>query len=536
MKIWEKKTNREIETAENQAEKTGGTNMKKKTIAMAMAALLAVSLPTAVWAEGNGSAALNQGSTLQLSGRRGNQQNGFGGIQGFGGTQQTATSANAGEIALSTAENAAASLEADMSSASYITISNDNSAVEITQSGTYVITGESSDGSITVKKGVTGVVLVLNDLNLTSKTGAALSVNKEAQAKIIVSGSVTLTDGENPADETSADEATASAYDGAAMKFKADSQVVLTGEGTLTINGSAKNGIKTGDNASLIVDGNMIVNMNAVNDGINGSYDVTLLGGNITIAAGDDAIHADHILTVGSQTGDGPTITIRSCKEGLEGTVINMFGGNVTIQATDDAINAANSQGAYAGELAVSFNMTGGTVNISSRTDGIDSNGNVNLIGGSAAIQSASFGGEAGIDYDGQYYLSASFSLNNASGVSGPDGMGRGGQMNGMQGFDRGMGRGGWGSRENSDGTQNDDASGQAPSIQDGQSFFGQGRWDQGFGHQGPWGQPEQRPDGRNEFDGQMPSMNGPQQDFFPGQGGPGAPFGQTSMTEIADD
>ena len=42
-------------------------------------------------------------------------------------------------------------------------------------------------------------------------------------------------------------------------------------------------------------------------------------------------------------------------------------------------------------------------------------------------------GGEAGIDYDGGYYLSSAFFLNNLSGVSGPDVMGGGipGAMNG---------------------------------------------------------------------------------------------------------
>ena len=538
MKIWEKKTNRVNETAENQAGKTGGTNMKKKTIAMAMAALLAVSLPAAVWAEGNGGVTLNQGNTLQLSGKKGNQQKGFGGMRGFGGMQQQAVTAqSAGEIAEGTSENAAAALEADPDSAAYIAISSDNSQVEITEGGTYVITGESENGSITVKKGVTDVVLVLENLDLTSKTGAALSINKEAQAKIVISGSVTLTDGENPADETSADEATAGAYDGAAIKCKAGSQVVLTGDGTLTINGSAKNGIKAGDSASLIVDGGVTVNVNAVNDGINSNYDVTLLGGSITITAGDDAVHADRILTVGSRSGEGPILTITACKEGLEGTVVNMFGGSVAIQAADDAINAANSDGAYANELAYSFNMTGGNVKISSQTDGIDSNGNVNLIGGSAAIQSASFGGEAGIDYDGQYYLSADFTLNNASGVAGSDGMNgqMGGPMNGMQGFGRGMGRGGWGSGTDGEGNQNEGAFGQdggRSSFPGGQSFFGQGPWgqsgqmpdDRGFGHQGPWGQPEQMPNGQPGSEGLLPPMNGM----------PGAPFGQTSVTENA--
>lgn len=119
--------------------------------------------------------------------------------------------------------------------------------------------------------------------------------------------------------------------------------------------------------------------------------------------------------------------------EGLEGTVVNVFGGDITIHSTDDAINAANGDGLYEGVLGYSFNMTGGRVTINSQADGIDSNGNVNLMGGYASIASASMGGEAGIDYDGQLYIADGFQLHNQSGVAGPDGMpgGMNGQMGG---------------------------------------------------------------------------------------------------------
>ena len=293
-----------------------------------------------------------------------------------------------------------------------------------------MVSGESSDGNITVKKGTTGVILVLDNLDLTSTTGAAVSINKEAEVKVIISGNVVLTDNENPDDEYSEDEDVADAYDGAAFKAKANSQVYVTGDGTLTINGNAKNGIKAGDDSSLIFDG-VTVNISAVNDGINSNYDVTLLSGSFTIDAGDDAIHADHILTVGDTDGNGPTIRVTNSNEGLEGTVVNILGGELSIVSADDAINAANGDGLYEGVLDYSVNMTGGNVLINSQGDGIDSNGNVNLIDGSMEIHSASMGGEAGIDYDGQIYISEDFSLNNQSGTAGPDGMP--GQMGGQQ-------------------------------------------------------------------------------------------------------
>ncbi|MCR5403139.1 MAG: carbohydrate-binding domain-containing protein [Butyrivibrio sp.] len=327
------------------------------------------------------------------------------------------------EVVAGTMTNSAASLEADYDNATYITVTDDDSNVEIKSSGTYVVTGSSSDGNITVKKGTSGVVLVLDDLDLTSTTGATVSVNKEAEVKIIISGTVTLTDNENPDDENSTDEAIADAFDGAALKAKAGSQVYVTGDGTLTINGNAKNGIKGGDDSSIIFDG-VTMNITAANDGVNSNYDVTLLSGNYTISAQDDAIHADHILTVGNTDGTGPAINITESNEGLEGTVVNIYGGDVQVTSSDDAVNAANGDGVYEGELDYSFNMMGGNLTINSQGDGIDSNGNINLLGGSATINSTFNGGEAGIDYDGQLYISDDFDLNNNSSVAGPDGMG----------------------------------------------------------------------------------------------------------------
>jgi hypothetical protein len=333
-------------------------------------------------------------------------------------------------------------LEADYSSAVTVNLSDADGELEITQSGTYIVTGSCSDGGITVKKGVTGVVLVLSDLDLTSTSGAPVSVNKNAEAQIIISGSVTLTDAENPEDETSTDETVADAFDGAAIKIKAGASVYLTGSGRLIINGEAKNGIKAGDEASLVIDG-LTLDISAANDAINANYDLAILGGTVSVSAGDDAIHADRILTIGNaETGAGPAISVTESCEGLEGSVVNIFGGTVSVSSEDDGVNAANSDATYAAELSYSINILGGSLTVKSGGDGLDSNGNINLIAGSASVSSASSGGEAGIDYDGALYISDEFSLNNQSGMAGPDnmggmpgGMGNMGSMGSMGGF-----------------------------------------------------------------------------------------------------
>ena len=390
------------------------------------------------------SANIENSISSEITAQRGRQSGQMGGMQGamMGGAGNI--SETPGEIVLSTAENPAAGLTADLNNAETIVMSSSNAQVEISESGTYIITGTASDGNIKVKKGTSGVVLVLQDLDLTSTSGAPVSVNKEASAMIIISGTVNLTDAENAADEYSADADIADAYDGAALKVKANASVRLTGDGTLNINGNAKNGIKTGDGSSLIID-SLTLNIAAVNDAVNAGYDLTILSGTVTVRANDDAIHADHILTFGSEDGSGPAVNIVSSSEGLEGTVVNILGGDITVNSTDDAINAANKDDLYKGELTYSINQLGGNVTVNSSGDGYDANGNINLIGGSAVISSRANGGEAGIDYDGQYYISDNFSLNNNSGISGPDNFGGG--MQGGQGGWGGQMPGGWGRR-----------------------------------------------------------------------------------------
>ncbi len=391
----------------------------------------------------NGQTDRQSGPTTQQNGPMApGQQGGMPGGMQQGSNVQYAESPTA--VAEGTTSNSAMSLTANESNATTVTMSADNSAVKIDKAGTYVITGICPDGNITVKKGTTGVVLILKDLDLTSTTGATLSVNKGAEAKIVISGSVKLTDAEDPDDENSTDADVADAFDGAAIKVKAGASACITGSGTLTVNGNAKNGIKvSGDETdgygSLIFDGASIT-INAANDGINAAYDLAILSGSLTVNAGDDGIHADRILTVGSATAS-PTVTIGKSYEGIEATVVNLAGGTISVTSSDDGINAANSDDLFKSELDYSINVTGGSVTVNAGFDGLDSNGNINLISGSATIQSANRSGDAGLDYDGSLYVSDSFDLNNASGVAGPDGMG--GMMGGMPGQTGGMGRNG---------------------------------------------------------------------------------------------
>ena len=65
-----------------------------------------------------------------------------------------------------------------------------------------------------------------------------------------------------------------------------------------------------------------------------------------------------YALNIGAEGRDGPSVTVTSCNEGLEGTAVNVFSGSINIQSTDDCINAANADlSGYSYEL----NIFGGT-------------------------------------------------------------------------------------------------------------------------------------------------------------------------------
>ncbi len=365
--------------------------------------------------------------------------------------------------------NSAEALTADTANAETIVMSDENNSVKISKSGTYIVTGTCADGNLAVKKGTTGVVLILKDLDLTSSVGATVSLNKGTEVKVIIEGNVTLTDAEDIADEETDD------FDGAALKAKTGSSVVLTGTGTLTVNGSCKNGIKVSDleeddiadgytNASFVIDGkDLTIDITAEGDGINSGTDLTIKNGNITVSSGDDGIKADYILTIGEEGTEGPVINVKKAGEAIEGATINIYSGNITVNSTDDGINAANKD---LTDYTYSLNIMGGTINITAGADGIDSNGNVNIIGGlTTIVRSANNGGNGGLDYDGTCYVKEGCLVNpyGTTMDAGKGGMG-GNRGWGGQNAQNG-GRPGWGGQNDSESGATPEAPGQNGNI-----------------------------------------------------------------------
>lgn len=295
-------------------------------------------------------------------------------------------------------------------------------ALTIKEPGTYLLSGTCADGSIKVKKGTTGVTLVLNGLTLTSKTTAPIICAKSTEVSIVAAANTenTLTDTENNDADAGGAEA-----ENAVIKCKDGSTVTLCGTGTLNVTANGKNGIKSGastesEGAASLTIRELTLNITApVNDAVNAEAALNVESGTLTIAAGDDALHCDNAMNIGTESTAGPSITITTCYEGLEGAAVNIYSGDVSIAATDDCINAANpSLSGYSDTL----NISGGTiVAYTTSGDGFDSNGDITISGGTVAVWTANAADNSPLDADGTVTISGGTVL--AAGGSGGMGM-----------------------------------------------------------------------------------------------------------------
>ena len=285
----------------------------------------------------------------------------------------------------------------------------DGTALTITSSGTYTVSGSCADGSIKVKKGTTGVTLVLSDLTLTSEDTAAITCGKSSEVTILVSNGTenSLSDTEQNNDDNYPENENA---ENAVIKCKDGSTVTLCGDGELTITANGKNGIKSGattdeDGEALLTIRDLTLNIDApVNDAINAEQLLNVESGTLTIDAADDAIHCDLVLNIGADGTDGPTIDITNCCEGLEGAELNVCSGDITINASDDCLNAANSD---LTDYDFTMTISGGTIDAySSAGDGFDSNGDLTITGGTVIVWTDNTADNEPLDADGTITVS----------------------------------------------------------------------------------------------------------------------------------
>lgn len=275
----------------------------------------------------------------------------------------------------------------------------DGTDVSITAAGTYVFSGDCDDGSITVKKGVSGVTIVLNGLTLTNADSAAVTLNKTAEASLIAAAGTTNT----VADTAGAND------ENAAVKVKSGAALAIGGTGTLTVDGNAKNGIKGAADAVITV-AEVKLNINAADDGLSCDDELNITGGTLSITAGGDAVKASpdtgdtenpDMTSLGNVTISGGTLTLNATEDGIQadgdltisgGTFHVKTNGGHTTALTDDS---ASCKGFKAGGA---LTVTGGTLTVDSADDALHANADVTITGGTLTLTTGDDGVHADND------------------------------------------------------------------------------------------------------------------------------------------
>ena len=343
---------------------------------------------------------------------------------------------------------------ADTANATEVTVKSGED-ITISEEGVYVISGTATDCTITVDAdSAAKVQLVLDGVSITNADAPAiyvLSADKVFVTTASGSSNELTTTGEFAAigDVTNID----------GVIFAKD-DLVLNGQGTLTINSSAS-GVVGKDDVKIT---GGTYSITATEHGIQGKDSVAIADGTFNITAGTDAIHAknDEDLTLGyayiaggtfnlngASDGiegyavvqiDGGDITIDS-QEGIEGTYIQINGGTIDVTATDDGINASDKSSEY--DIVLEINGGDVSVNMASGdTDALDSNGSLFITGGTVNITAqsafdyvanASMTGGT-VTVNGQQVSEITASMM-GGGMGGPQGGMSGGSMGGRGGM-----------------------------------------------------------------------------------------------------
>ncbi|WP_339190658.1 carbohydrate-binding domain-containing protein [Paenibacillus sp. FSL R5-0490] len=211
-----------------------------------------------------------------------------------------------------------------------------NGSVTISEAGTYVLSGELTDGQIVVNVADKGTVhLVLNGATIHDNDSAAIYIQKAGKAVITLEKGTknTVSDGKTYvyADATK-DEPDAAIFSKADLTFN--------GAGQLTVTGNYNEGITSKDDLKIISGS---ISVKAADDGIKGKDMVAVQAGTITIEAEGDGIKStnDTDTTKGYVAIAGGTFDIQSGNDGIQAeTALVADGGTYNIVTGGGSTNA----------------------------------------------------------------------------------------------------------------------------------------------------------------------------------------------------
>ncbi|MEQ3362034.1 carbohydrate-binding domain-containing protein [Raoultibacter massiliensis] len=255
----------------------------------------------------------------------------------------------------------------------------DGSTVTITEEGTYIVSGQLTDGQLAVEADdAVKVQIVLNGATIHNEDGPAVYIKQTDKCFItLADGSVnTLTDGADYALEENSDEPYATLF--------SREDLTINGSGTLNVTGSYRHAVCSKDD--LVITGG-VYNVDAVEDGLRGRDCVKILDGMFNVVAGRDCIKSnkDTDEARGFVSIDGGTFDLTAGDEGVQAvTYLRVMGGTLAIDAEDDAMHSD-----------LDALISGGEITINASDDAVHAETSLTIDGGTIDIQSCYEGYEA---------------------------------------------------------------------------------------------------------------------------------------------
>ena len=209
-----------------------------------------------------------------------------------------------------------------------------NNILSIISNGDYKISGSCSECQINIKKGLS-VNITLDSITIDNSNTGPFVIKKNAIVNLILKGESRIEDNEVIENEELDD------FEGAGIKFKSSSTLIISGTGKLTVVGNPKNGIKGAALTNLIINGG-VLDISSAKNALACDNDITINDGTITIKSQSDGIKSepdsDDADSKGMITINGGKITINSESDAIQAAyklVIN--GGNFNIKTKDGA-------------------------------------------------------------------------------------------------------------------------------------------------------------------------------------------------------
>ena len=295
--------------------------------------------------------------------------------------------------------------------ATVITLTGDNAEIDgegayfrdgdlvIYAAGSYVLQGTLTDGSVIVdetSKTSGKTWILLNGAVVSCSDSAALDI--EEADKVFL----TLADGTENSFTSGAEYSETAVENSIRGAIFSRDDLTINGAGSLSVTAEYRHGIVCNDDLR-IAGGD--ISVTAKEDGIHANDSAVFGNMTLAISCKDDGITVSNDDDTDWLTVESGTINITECAEGMEAKTITIDGGDISVNFTDDGMNAGGTDSL--------LTINDGTITLLSENgrdvDGLDSNGDIVINGGTVFVSVNADGMNNAIDFGsesgGQCYI-----------------------------------------------------------------------------------------------------------------------------------